>query len=526
MGGKRKFTLKEVKHYIEIESGSMCNLSSLEYINSKSKLDLICRCGNKFKTSFSEFKNMNKRQCNSCSTSSATNKLLLNIKDIKRYIEIDSGSGCKLLSDKYGGAKSNLNITCRCGNEFKTTFSSFKTGKRQCNICGGAGIKWDIDKVRQFVEENSDCELLSTEYVNNREKLEFRCFCGEEFKTTFGIFNYHNKRQCNECGYKKTSLSTKKKYADIKHFVEIESKSGCKLLSDVYTGYSDRNLVMQCVCGEVFTTSWNNFYRVGKRQCNECGSNIKAKKKLKTNQWFLKEVYNLVGDEYTLLEKYKGMRFKIRVKHNKCGNEYYVHPGHFLKGCRCPKCRRPNYHRDTDQFRREVAELSDGEYSLIGEYIGSDDHTLIRHNICGHEWSIIPYAFLRGVRCPICKTVSRGEKAIIKMLKCIDLTFIHQKRFHDCIHNRQLPFDFYIPSLNLCIEYQGEQHYNPVSIFGGDKEFNKTRLRDYIKTNYCRQHNIPLLRIPYWEFDNIEEILHSELSKYGLLDDNNIKTAI
>ena len=81
----------------------------------------------------------------------------------------------------------------------------------------------------------------------------------------------------------------------------------------------------------------------------------------------------------------------------------------------------------------------------------------------------------------------------------------------------KLPFDFYIPSLNIAIEYDGEDHYMFVFRGKGDtyeKAFNRfigTKVRDTIKTMYCKENNIKLIRIPYWDFDRIEEILEKEL---------------
>lgn len=74
-----------------------------------------------------------------------------------------------------------------------------------------------------------------------------------------------------------------------------------------------------------------------------------------------------------------------------------------------------------------------------------------------------------------------------------------------------LPFDFYLPEYNLCIEYDGEQHFKPVDFANkgrewADKQFEIRRTCDEIKTEYCKKNNIKLLRIPY--FKNIEEELN------------------
>ena len=70
-----------------------------------------------------------------------------------------------------------------------------------------------------------------------------------------------------------------------------------------------------------------------------------------------------------------------------------------------------------------------------------------------------------------------------------------------------------MPKYNICIEYDGRQHFEIVKKFGGLEGFIDTKIRDTIKNTYCKKNNIKLIRIPYWDFDNIEKILHKEIIK-------------
>lgn len=69
-----------------------------------------------------------------------------------------------------------------------------------------------------------------------------------------------------------------------------------------------------------------------------------------------------------------------------------------------------------------------------------------------------------------------------------------------------MPFDFYLTKYKACIEFDGEQHNNELHFFGGKNEFKNIIIRDAIKTQYCKDNNIPLLRIKYNE--NVEEKLN------------------
>lgn len=115
------------------------------------------------------------------------------------------------------------------------------------------------------------------------------------------------------------------------------------------------------------------------------------------------------------------------------------------------------------------------------------------------------YIYKNQIRCNNCSgRESYGEFLIKSCLKKYKISFYYQARFDDCCDILTLPFDFYLPDYNLCIEYDGEQHFYPK--FGEDS-FVITKLHDAMKDNYCRWNNIDLLRIPYWERDNIEQIL-------------------
>lgn len=101
-----------------------------------------------------------------------------------------------------------------------------------------------------------------------------------------------------------------------------------------------------------------------------------------------------------------------------------------------------------------------------------------------------------------------------------NINYIIEKRFSDCKNKRVLPFDFYLPDFNLCIEYDGLQHFESNDRFGGNEEFNKIKIRDNIKNNYCSGINgkPKLLRISYKEYDNINYIIKNyflnNFSKY------------
>ena len=100
----------------------------------------------------------------------------------------------------------------------------------------------------------------------------------------------------------------------------------------------------------------------------------------------------------------------------------------------------------------------------------------------------------------------------MKLLDSRKIEFITQKRFKECRHEKTLPFDFYLPKYNTCIEFQGQQHYYLDKFLFRYKDeetakqaFEKQTLRDQIKRDFCKNNDIKLLEIRFDE--NIEEKL-------------------
>lgn len=117
---------------------------------------------------------------------------------------------------------------------------------------------------------------------------------------------------------------------------------------------------------------------------------------------------------------------------------------------------------------------------------------------CGN-WHICSVTDLRSGHCMSCGCLnkSKGEMLIEDILKENNIEYIPQKRFDDCKNKRTLPFDFYLPTKNTCIEFDGAQHTQPVEYWGGEEKFVYLQKNDSIKNQYCKDNGINLIRIPY-----------------------------
>ena len=136
---------------------------------------------------------------------------------------------------------------------------------------------------------------------------------------------------------------------------------------------------------------------------------------------------------------------------------------------------------------------------------------------CGNFTTVIASALKNGTSQSCgCGRNFRGEEKIQNILQDNNLIFVREKTFKDCISNQKgkLRFDFYINE-NYLIEYDGQQHFYAVGNWGGEEQFQKTQLYDNIKNEYCKTHNIPLIRIPYTHYDKITiDDLRPETSQF------------
>ena len=111
-----------------------------------------------------------------------------------------------------------------------------------------------------------------------------------------------------------------------------------------------------------------------------------------------------------------------------------------------------------------------------------------------------------------CAKTSIREFYISKILDRVGIKYKREHWFPDLISDLdgRLRFDFYLPELNTCIEYDGIQHFQSSDFFGGIKTFERTRYNDVLKNRYCEDHNIKLIRIPYTKTDaEIKSIIYN-----------------
>lgn len=251
------------------------------------------------------------------------------------------------------------------------------------------------------------------------------------------------------------------------------------------------------------------WYAAPSNMLNGKGCPVCSGKKKRTHDEYVEEITKL-NPNIEVVGEYIDCNTKILHRCKIDGCEWYATPNNILRGKGCPKCS-GNKKKSHEEYVDDVYSINKN-IEVLGTYINAQTPILHRCKICGCEWYATPNAILSGTGCPKCKT-SKGEKNISLWLDKMDISYEQQKSFQDCKDVKSLPFDFYLPECNICIEYQGQQHYYPVDYFGGEERFKLQQKHDNIKREYCQKNNIFLFEIPYYS------VLDDELIKlYDLIN--------
>jgi hypothetical protein len=264
----------------------------------------------------------------------------------------------------------------------------------------------------------------------------------------------------------------------------------------------------------------------GKKQRKRCSTlyykETDCIKRHKGFKWLLKyshkeycDKVKKVNPQFTILEEYKECNQKIKIQCGICGKVYRRTACQLFKKTICSNCFYNQKKMTNQEFHKKLKKLPIYlDIEIINDYIDYNTKIKVKCKKCKTIYDVSPNNILRGSRCPSCWSVkTKGEQKVEQYLKNNDIFFLPQKTFKNCVSkkNRKLRFDFYIPLENVCIEYDGPYHFD--KNFWLNKNNPNFKEHDEIKNKFCKDNNINLLRIPYWEEDNINNILFNYLKR-------------
>ena len=299
------------------------------------------------------------------------------------------------------------------------------------------------------------------------------------------------------------------------------------VLSELPERDKEQRVQWQCkcnLCGTIFTCNGKSLRNGNTKSCG-CLVQIKAQQRQK----------DITGNIYgflTVLSKNEKRKWNKIIYHCKCicGNECDVDRWSLISGnttsCGCKRNKRVSQLNFKDLTGQQFGHLTVLE--LMPERDNDGRCQWLCQCSCGNIVIVSSHALLshNTISCGCIKSI--GESYIYKILKKNNFNFLYNKGyFTDLVSDtgRVLRYDFIIFQNNLpvrLIEFDGPQHQLEVEFYGGKEKLELTKKYDAIKNNYALSHNIPLVRIPYTERDNITlEMIMGD--KYLIKEDNNNK---
>lgn len=354
------------------------------------------------------------------------------------------------------------------------------------------------------------CNSKKLEYIGRYVKNEqtyLTCVCNNHFEPYKFEISYRNlknlKHSCPKCAGKNMNTN------DIKYKVEVLLEVPVTIIGE----FVDMKTPIKVKCNKCQRIWDANVVSLCQgSSCIECN---RTGKPLKKHEVYVDEL-SKIQPNLMVTSKYMGDAKLVSFECNIDGFKGEALAGKLLnRTAQCSCCARRNMRESQmlsqSEFKRRISEIN-SQIKVLSQYNGYNEFVDFECTIHNQTYSQRACDALQG-KCGCTQCVSsKGEKKIEQVLKSLGVAFESQYKFLDCCDTKPLPFDFFISSCNMAIEYQGEQHYKPVR-FGGislddaKEMFEKQKRHDDIKSNYCINNGIKLLLIPYTEFDNLEQII-------------------
>lgn len=279
-------------------------------------------------------------------------------------------------------------------------------------------------------------------------------------------------------------------------------------------GNHRKRVSMICICGKPFSKTLDHIYSDTYCLCNKCSklqqtsiSNRNYRKK------YIKDIQNA---GYRILDKNVKLQSNkpVEVEEVATGYRGFIYPN-TVKNYKKLLVFSLHTNKKNLIYNLNIFAKAQGCNTVVTELVDSDNYATQRIKCqCGicHNLFITTYRAFSVYNgkwyCDNCTSrISKNEKKVQTYLEQHEIQYIKEFRINACKDDKPLPFDFYLTDYNCFIEVDGEQHYKIVK-YGNEtdeiaqKRLLKTKEHDNIKTEYCNNWNIPLLRLPYWEFYN------------------------
>ena len=519
---KDEKTKKFIRESLRVH-GDKYDYSNVIFIKNREKVEIICRVEGHEPFSQTPDNHKQGHGCKLCGIKLAHDKTKMTLEEFIERARKIHGDEYDYSKVNYIDIKTEVIIICSKHGDFKQTPNDHLNG-HGCRKCQYEKLA-DLFKLtlEEFIEKANKVhgvgryDYSKVKYINYNTNVIIICNKHEtpyEFPQTP---NTHLSGEgCPLCGGTKKStteefiINARKIHRDFYDYSKVNYVNNQTEVIIICPKHGDFKQTPNC--------------HLDGQGCRMCGiEKLSEIKKLTTEEFIKKanEIHGVGTYDYSKVN-YVDIFTEVIII---CPihSDFKQKPRDHLSGCGCQKCG-GNKKLTTEEFIERANEIQ-GEgtydYSKVN-YVNMNTEVII---ICPKhgEFPQTPLNHLSGCGCSLCNKKSKGETKVRIFLEKNNIKFEREKRFKDCRNILPLPFDFYLPQYNLCIEFDGEQHFIPHDFNSKETEEKKlenlkiVQFRDRIKNDYCKNNGINLLRIKYDE--NVEEKLTEYFQNNNIIKD-------
>ena len=409
---------------------------------------------------------------------------------------------------------------CKCGNEKILLTNQIVSGKvKDCGHCGYTLVEGtnapDLCNKRfgilTVVEQAEDAFSVEGYPIRQWKCL---CDCGNETIVRANNLMTGHTKSCGHCGFHTFGSSRQIDLIGLKfNRLTVKAKTDDSLWQCI------------CDCGNEVKTATSNLINGYTKSCG-CLQKERASEThlVDLTGWCMKE-HGVKDSRLTVIKRVEnyiqpnGQSYPQYLCKCECGKEcvvnaHYLKTGH-TKSCGCYAKERASETslKDLTGMKFNSLTVIERAQNRISESGETKTYWKCRCD-CGNEVEVVAYSLISGKQASCGCIKSMGEYNIIQYLNNNDIEYEYQKRFDNLrgIGGGLLSYDFYLPKHNILIECQGQQHYSPVDIFGGEEQFQYQRQHDEIKRKYAKDNDYDLLEIGYQDYATAAEKLSQYIS--------------
>lgn len=408
----------------------------------------------------------------------------------------------------YVNANTKVTIVCPIHGDVQVIPGHYTRNDNACPCCGRTGRKTTANFINEclykFPDKNYDYSKV--DYVDANTLVTITCPVHGDFKVK--PYSFIQGHHCPYCGVEERN---RKNSSTLEEFVTKAKKVHGDKYNYSKAEYKNNRTKICIICsehGEFHQTPDSHLSGCG---CPECS---RAKAATYNMESFLRNARKVHKDKYDYSKvAFNRATDKVTIicpEHGEFEQTVHSH----LAGCGCSKCatrlRAEECRFTKEQFVKNAEYLHGSlyDYSEV-DYVNNYTPVTI---ICRQHgrFKQLPSNHMKGAGCPLCTKASKGEKLVAEILRKRCIEFVPQYSVSSKVNpSGFLLVDFYLPKYNTFIEFNGQQHYVPIIVMGGQIRFEQQQARDEELRQYCKDNNIKLIEIRYDE--DVWEVLTREL---------------